>query len=217
MVKGEMQMPKFNIGDKVVLKTVEEILALKEFKLDCHRGNIDYADSDQVLLWSSEIQHCGEEFRIVSVNPLNDSVVLEDKVGYRIANISPLALEPTCKLVDLQTAVRALKSGECDAIRFESNKSICAYLGDKGEFKKAIITNMKDGKVTLNYSDDSFFMHEEYLFDSKWELIVDASRKELLNLKDKFITSLEELYLYSKDFKHSDYATVRRIVGQLKK
>ena len=61
------------------------------------------------------------------------------------------------------------------------------------------------------------FMHEEYLFDSKWELIVDTGRKEFLNLKDKFITSLEELYLYSKDFKLSDYVTVRRIVGQLKK
>lgn len=212
-----IQMSKFHVGDKVVLKTVEEILALEEFKLDSHRGNIDYADGDQVLLWCSELHNCGKEFKIVSVNPSNDSVVLEDKVGYKIANISPLALEPIYKLVDLQTAVGALKSGECDAIRFESNKSICAYLGDKGEFKKAIITSTKDGKVTLNYSDDSFFMHEEYLFDSKWELIVDTGRKEFLNLKDKFITSLEELYLYSKDFKLSDYVTVRRIVGQLKK
>ena len=210
-------MSKFYVGDKVVLKTVEEILALKEFKLDCHRGNIDYADSDQVLLWSSEIQHCGEEFEVVEIPTVTGRITLMNEVGYRIVNISPLALKPTSNLVDLQTAVQALKSGECDAIRFENNKSICAYLGDEGEFKKAIITNMKDGKVTLNYSDDSFFMHEEYLFDSKWELIVDASRKELLNLKDKFITSLEELYLYSKDFKHSDYATVRRIVGQLKK
>lgn len=210
-------MPKFNIGDKVVLKTVEEILALKEFKLDCHRGNIDYADSNQVLLWSSEIQHCGEEFKVVEIPTVTGRITLMNEVGYRIVNISPLALKPTSNLVDLQTAVQALKSGECDAIRFESSKSICAYLGDKGEFKKAIITNIKDGKVALNYSDDSFFMHEEYLFDSKWELIVDASRKELLNLKDKFITSLEELYLYSKDFKHSDYATVRRIVSQLKK
>lgn len=210
-------MSKFYVGDKVVLKTVEEILALKEFKLDCHRGNIDYADSDQVLLWSSEIQHCGEEFEVVEIPTVTGRITLMNEVGYRIVNISPLALKPICKLVDLQTAVRVLKSGECDAIRFESNKSICAYLGDKGEFKKAIITNTEDGKAALNYSDDSFFMHEEYLFDSKWELIVDTGRKEFLNLKDKFITSLEELYLYSKDFKHSDYATVHRIVGQLKK
>ena len=217
MVKGEMQMPKFNIGDKVVLKTVEEILALKEFKLDCHRGNIDYADSDQVLLWSSEIQYCGEEFKVVEIPTVTGRITLMNEVGYRIVNISPLALKPTGNLVDLQTAVQALKSGECDAIRFEGNEFVCAYLGDKGVFKKAIITNTKDGKVTLNYSDDSFFMHEEYLFDSKWELIVDTGRKEFLNLKDKFITSLEELYLYSKDFKLSDYVTVRRIVGQLKK
>ena len=210
-------MPKFNIGDKVVLKTVEEILALKEFKLDCHRGNIDYADSDQVLLWSSEIQYCGEEFKVVEIPTVTGRITLMNEVGYRIVNISPLALKPTGNLVDLQTAVQALKSGECDAIRFEGNEFVCAYLGDKGVFKKAIITNTKDGKVTLNYSDDSFFMHEEYLFDSKWELIVDTGRKEFLNLKDKFITSLEELYLYSKDFKLSDYVTVRRIVGQLKK
>ena len=168
-------MPKFNIGDKVVLKTVEEILALKEFKLDSHRGNIDYANSDQVLLWDSELHHCGKEFEIVDVKIANGHVILEDKTGYRVANISPLALKPIGNLVDLQTAVKALKSGECDAIRFEGNKFICAYLGDKGVFKKAII---QSNPKTLDYTNQPFFMHEDYLFNSRWELVVDEEGRK---------------------------------------
>lgn len=210
-------MPKFNIGDKVVLKTVEEILALKEFKLDSHRGNIDYANGDQVLLWDSELHHCGKEFEIVDVKIANGHVILEDKTGYRVANISPLALKPIGNLVDLQTAVKALKSGECDAIRFEGNKFICAYLGDKGVFKKAIIQN---NPKTLNYTNQPFFMHEDYLFDSRWELVVDEyKRKHVVKLakaKEELIESLDKFYLLSVDFRNEDHDNICKLIKSLK-
>lgn len=210
-------MSKFYVGDKVVLKTVEEILALKEFKLDCHRGNIDYADSDQVLLWSSEIQHCGEEFEVVEIPTVTGRITLMNEVGYRIVNISPLALKPTSNLVVLQTAVQALKSGECDAIRFEGNEFVCAYLGDKGVFKKAII---QSNPKTLNYTNQPFFMHEDYLFNSRWELVVDEHKREhavkLAKAKEELIESLDEFYLLSMDFRNEDHDNICKLIKSLK-
>lgn len=209
---------KFKIGDKVRLKGLDEILKNSDFQLDL-AGNVVYK-SDFIALLKHEIKYCGRELEVIDL--YQKHYILTDCITKKtLGGVPPLILEPAkeIKLVDLKTAVEALKSGECDAIRFEHNKAVCAYLDNDGEFKKTTIVRIGALRA-LNYTDQSFFMHEVYLFDSRWELIVDEykrKRKDKVNkLKKEIIDSLGNLYFTSQDFKLENYNQICDVINKIR-
>lgn len=63
-------------------------------------------------------------------------------------------------------------------------------------------------------------MHEVYLFDSRWELIVDEykrKRKDKVNkLKKEIIDSLGNLYFTSQDFKLENYNQICDVINKIR-
>lgn len=189
---------EIKVGDKVRLKTLDEILELEGFYED-EDGDIVY-DGGIVALFGSEIRHCGEIFTVEEVGSKtftlynrNTSIVSAPaKILDFIYESTQESTKPN--LVNLEQATTALINGECDAIRYHENVSICAYRDiDSGVFKVAKYRGEGD---PLSYTDEPFFMHEDYLVNSKWELIVgNSKRKEIEKQKKCLIATLDTLYL----------------------
>lgn len=187
---------KIKVGDKVRLKKLDEILSTndrlgKRFRLDID-GDLLFTDG--IALWNRELLYCGEEFEVFVVHDKKYVIIINEKVTINDVPVEILEPIKEIKLVDLNQAASSLINGECDAIRYHTNVSICAYRDtDSGVFKVAIY---RGEDTSLNYTVEPFFMHEDYLVNSKWELIVDkAKRKEIEKQKERLIATLDTLYL----------------------
>ena len=82
---------EFQVGDLVRLKSVGEILALG-FGFN-ERGEIAYPKSKTVLLLSSELKHCGDEFVVDDFNEVGRIDLKSPNSVERIVNICPSVLE----------------------------------------------------------------------------------------------------------------------------
>lgn len=207
-----VEKPTLKVGDKVRLKSLDEITKLEGFYMN--EDIISFEGSDYVELYESEIKHCGEIFTIVTQEERDGRFSLYNKDAF-LVRVSPKILdfiyepnqEPTkTNLVNLEQATNALINGECDAIRYHENVSTCAYRDiDSGVFK---VARYRGEDMTLNYTDEPFFMHEDYIVNSKWELIVDnIKHKEIEEHKKWLIANLDALYLlYGID--HEFYTSI---------
>jgi len=205
MVDCVIAQPKFKVGDKVRLKFLEEILREHKhyFFDDC---GLNYDNG--VALWEEEIKYCGQEFEISYISPRENLANIK-REGIEI-NVVPFdILEPikesNSNLFDLNQAVAKLNNGECDAIRYHENISICAYRDNTGVFKVAKYHG--EGKLLI-YTDEPFFMHEDYIINSKWELIVDNVKHEQIKRhKQRLIATLDSLYLLD-GIEHETYTSI---------
>lgn len=82
---------EFQVGDLVRLKSVEEILALG-FSFN-ERGEIAYPKSKTVLLLTSELKHCGDEFVVDDFTEIGRIDLKSPNSVERIVNICPSVLE----------------------------------------------------------------------------------------------------------------------------
>lgn len=201
--------PIFKVGDKVRLKTLDEILKLDvcpPFRFDLDG---DLMCGGNFALCSEELRYCGEEFEISEFTDRYHADIKNKKL--RIDSVPIKLLDPVIEvnLVDLNQATIALVNGECDVIRYHENVSICAYVDeDNGGFK---VAKYRGEGAPLKYTDEPFFMHEDYIVNSKWELIVDnVKRQEVEEQKNKLISSAEILYLLGK----LDYETYSLILNK---
>lgn len=207
---------KFKVGDKVRLKSLEEIMATGEFT-KCG-SDVDYKNHDEILLLSHEVQYCGEEFTVVDAHDYGNENRLKLEAlgnGFILRNISPIAVtmltEPT-RLFGLQGSVRALQEGMYDVAKFESNEVVGLYINAHGEFKKAIVHEDSEG-YHVTYTEQPFYMHEDYIFANEWELIVDNNKRELERkmkleeAKNKVKEALNELCIISES--HTTYRNLK--------
>lgn len=209
---------KIKVGDKVRLKSLDEILKLDicpPFRID-EDGDLMWGGN--LALWNDDLCHCGKEFEVFRVDNKygyvdirNDRLSISEVSFEVLDSIQEPTQEPTNpNLANLEQATTALINGECDAIRYHENVSICAYRDiDSGVFK---VARYRGEGTSLNYTDEPFFMHEDYLVNSKWELIVDnVKRQEVEEQKNRLISSTEILFLLDK----LDYETYTYIMDKV--
>ena len=131
---------KIKVGDKVRLKSLDEILGLVGFYKD-EDDDIIYNEGWDVALMHDEVKYCGKVFEVKQVE--TDGFLVLARDGFELYEIPDVILdlieEPiNPNLVNLEQATAALVNGECDAIRFHTNNSICAYRDiNTGVFKVA--------------------------------------------------------------------------------
>lgn len=189
---------KIKVGDKVRLKSLDEILGLVGFYKD-EDDDIIYNEGWDVALMHDEVKYCGKVFEVKQVE--TDGFLVLARDGFELYEIPDVILdlieEPTNpNLVNLEQATIALINGECEAIRYHTNNSICAYRDiDTGVFK---VAKYQGENLPMYYTDKLFFMHEGYIIDSKWELIVDnVKREQIKRHKQHLIATLDSLFLLS--------------------
>lgn len=201
------------VGDKVRLKSLDEILKLEGFYMDEY-GDVVYDTGRAVALYGSEIKYCGEIFTVEVVRGDLKTCMLSNENTFLVSTLAEILTfiyEPKQEpinpnLVNLKQATKALINGECDAIRYHTNVSICAYKDkETGVF---MVAKYRGEGTPLSYTNEPFFMHEDYLVNSKWELVVDnVKRKEIEKQKKWLIATLDTLYLlYGID--HETYTMI---------
>ena len=206
MVDCVVPQPKFKVGDKVRLKSLDEILRDHD-KYSLEDKDLVYDDG--TALWEDEIKYCGQEFEVSHISARENLANIE-REGIELFGVPSDILEPiqesNANLFDLNQAVAKLINGECDAIRYHENISICAYRDkDTGVFKVAKYRG--EGKLLI-YTDEPFFMHEDYILNSKWELVVDnAKHEQIKRHKQRLIATLDSLYLLD-GIEHETYTSI---------
>lgn len=186
---------KFEIGDKVRVKPL--------IGDELPRGWVD-----------EMLDYIGKEGRVIGLDEGDElDIDVEFEFDTQSWWYNNSQLESLEKLVDLNQATIVLANGECDAIRFYENVSICAYKDTDGVFK---VAKYRGEGVPLKYTDELFFMHEDYLINSKWELIVDkVKRKEVIKHKANLISSAEVLYLLGK-LDYDTYVSILNMAEAIK-
>lgn len=187
---------KIKVGDKVRLKSLDEILGLVGFYKD-EDDDIIYNEGWDVALMHDEVKYCGKVFEVKQVE--TDGFLVLARDGFELYEIPDVILdlikEPTNpNLVNLEQATIALINGDCDAIHYHTNNSICAYRDiDTGVFK---VAKYRGENSLMYYTNKLFFMYEGYILDSKWELIVDnVKREQIKRHKQHLIATLDSLFL----------------------
>lgn len=116
------------------------------------------------------------------------------------------------QLVSLEQACQSLINGECDAIRYYQSDTVCAYYDETtGMLKKARFVGVG---TPINYMDTPFLIYKDYFVNSKWELIVDTYKREVVEkYKKRVLDGLDTLVALG-ELSHYDMEAINKILNK---
>ena len=101
-------MRKFKVGDKVRLKTLEDILEIPSY---VHRKDIGVFGNNYIRLIEPEIKYCGQEFEIIDIaNWGHEEFITIKKGGEVIKWVNEKMLEPLNNKSQTKTYLDKLKN-----------------------------------------------------------------------------------------------------------
>ena len=101
-------MTKFKVGDKVRLKTLEDILEIPSY---VHRKDIGVFGNSYIRLIEPEIKYCGQEFEIIDITNWGHQEFITIKKGGEVIKwVSEKMLEPLNNKSQTKTYLDKLKN-----------------------------------------------------------------------------------------------------------